>query len=105
MKKQSLIPPVAPKRSYVKDVHGKRLSDEYHWMRNKDAPEVRDYLNAENAYTKAMMKPSEALQKKLYREMLAVHILDVGALRRNWRDQRLLFHIRDFRLMLVDNQC
>jgi oligopeptidase B len=71
MKKQSLIPPVAPKRPYVKDVHGKRLSDEYHWMRNKDSPEVLEYLNAENAYTRAMMKPSEPLQKKLYREMLA----------------------------------
>jgi oligopeptidase B len=31
---------------------------------------VRAYLEAENAYTRAMMKPSEALQKNLYREML-----------------------------------
>jgi oligopeptidase B len=71
MKKQSLRPPVAPKRPCVMDVHGKRLSDDYHWMRNKDMPEVRAYLNAENAYTRAMMKPSQPLQKKLYREMLA----------------------------------
>ncbi|UCH49871.1 MAG: S9 family peptidase [Betaproteobacteria bacterium] len=71
MKKQSLLPPVAPKRPYVTDVHGKRLSDDYHWMRDKQSSSVRDYLSAENAYTQAMMKPSEPLQKKLYREMLA----------------------------------
>ena len=71
MKKQSLLPPLAPKRPYVKHVHGKRLNDDYHWMREKQSPEVRDYLEAENAYTQAMMKPSQSLQKKLYRELLA----------------------------------
>ncbi|MGD2139737.1 MAG: S9 family peptidase [Burkholderiales bacterium] len=71
MKKQILLPPVAPKRPYEKHVHGKRLSDDYHWLQDKKSADVRKYLNAENAYTKAMMKPSEGLQKKLYREMLA----------------------------------
>jgi oligopeptidase B len=45
--------------------------DDYHWLREKDSPEVRAYLGAENAYTRAMMRPSEPFQKKLYREMLA----------------------------------
>ncbi len=71
MKKQALLPPVAPKQPHVTNLHGKRLRDDYHWLRNKDSPAVHDYLNAENAYTRAMMKPSEPLQKKLYREMLA----------------------------------
>jgi len=71
MKKHALLPPVAPKRPHATKVHGKSLSDDYRWLRDKDSPEVRTYLNAENAYTRAMMKPSESLQKKLYREMLA----------------------------------
>jgi len=33
-------------------------------------PEVRAYLEEENAYTDAVMKPTEAFQKKLYAEML-----------------------------------
>ena len=70
MTKKIPLPPVAAKHPHVSQVHGRTLSDDYHWLREKASPEVRTYLNAENAYTRAMMKPSEALQKKLYREML-----------------------------------
>ncbi|NIO42316.1 MAG: oligopeptidase B, partial [Burkholderiales bacterium] len=65
------LPPVAPKRLCVTEVHGTPLNDDYYWLRDKGSVEVRDYLKAENTYTRAMMKPSEGLQKKLYREMLA----------------------------------
>jgi len=44
--------------------------DNYYWLRDKKNPEVAAYLEAENAYTDAVMKPTEALQKKLYDEML-----------------------------------
>ena len=71
MKKSNLLPPVARKRAHVTHVHGRSLTDDYHWLREKASSEVRKYLNAENAYTQAMMKPSEGLQKKLYREMLS----------------------------------
>ena len=71
MKKTTLLPPVAQKRTHTTRVHGKSLADDYWWLREKDSPEVRKYLAAENDYTRAMMKPSEGLQKKLYREMLA----------------------------------
>jgi oligopeptidase B len=39
-------------------------------MRDKSNPEVRAYLEEENAYTDAVMKPTESLQAKLYTEML-----------------------------------
>jgi oligopeptidase B len=64
------VPPVAQRVPHVSEVHGERRVDDYHWLRHKDAPEVRAYLEAENAYTAAMMKPSEPLQRKLYREMV-----------------------------------
>lgn len=70
MTKKIPLPPVAAKHPHLSQVHGRTLSDDYHWIREKASPDVRTYLNAENAYTRAMMKPSEALQKKLYREML-----------------------------------
>lgn len=71
MKNSTLLPPVAQKHTRLTRAHGRSLADDYSWLREKDSPEVRKYLNAENAYTQAMMKPSEGLQKKLYREMLA----------------------------------
>ena len=63
-------PPVAKKVPHVTEVNGHKLEDNYFWLRDKPNPEVRSYLEAENAYADAIMKPTEELQKKLYGEML-----------------------------------
>jgi oligopeptidase B len=52
-------------------IHGHTLVDDYFWLRNQDSPEVLAYLRAENAYTDAVMKPTEPLQRALYGEMLS----------------------------------
>lgn len=70
MKRQPPLPPVAPRRPHTASIHGEERIDEYHWLRDKDSPEVLAYLRAENAYTKAMMRPSDPFQRVLYREML-----------------------------------
>jgi oligopeptidase B len=64
-------PPVARKEAHVETWHGHTLSDDYFWLRKKGTPEVERYLNAENAYTAQVMKPTETFQEKLYQEMLA----------------------------------
>src|SRR4051812_35979212 len=64
-------PPVAKVIPKVDTLHGAVLTDNYFWIRDKKNPEVIAYLNQENAYTAARMKHTEALQKKLYDEMLA----------------------------------
>jgi len=64
-------PPVAKKEPKVTEINGHKLVDNYYWMRDKKNPDVRAYLEAENAYTDAVMKPTEQLQKKLYKEMLS----------------------------------
>ena len=64
-------PPVAKKIPHVTQVNGRPLVDNYFWLRDKPNPEVRAYLEAENAYTDAVMKPTEPFQKKLYQEMLS----------------------------------
>ena len=64
-------PPVAKKVSKTTEINGRTLVDNYFWMRDKQNPEVAAYLQAENAYTEAVMKPTEPLQKKLYDEMLS----------------------------------
>src|SRR5262249_983194 len=45
--------------------------DEYAWLRGKDDPEGTAYLEAENAYTDFVMKPTVEFQEGLYKEMLA----------------------------------
>ena len=63
-------PPVARIIPKVDTLHGDVLTDNYFWIRDKNNPEVINYLNQENAYTAARMKHTEALQQKLYDEML-----------------------------------
>lgn len=63
-------PPVATKQTHATSIHGYTLSDDYFWLREKANPAVREYLEAENAYTEALMKPYEGLRQQLYDEML-----------------------------------
>src|SRR5438128_6614870 len=63
-------PPAAKKIPKTTEINGHTLVDNYYWLREKKNPEVKAYLEAENTYTDAVMKPTEALQKKLYDEML-----------------------------------
>src|ERR1700683_1578282 len=64
-------PPVAKKVPHTTEINGRTLVDNYFWLRDKKSPGVLAYLDAENAYTDEMMKPTEPLQKKLYEEMLS----------------------------------
>ena len=65
------VPPVAKKVQKVTEINGHKLVDNYFWLRDKKNPEVKAYLDAENTYTEAVMKPTEALQKRLYDELLS----------------------------------
>jgi len=64
-------PPVAAKKPKVLTKFGDRRVDPYFWLRDKANPEVIAYLEAENRYTDAVMKPLEGFRDSLYREMLA----------------------------------
>src|SRR5689334_24093736 len=66
-----LQPPVTEKKPKVTEINGDRMVDNYFWLREKTNPAVIAHLEAENAYTGAMMKPTEALQEKLYNEILS----------------------------------
>jgi len=63
-------PPAAAQRPQVLEAHGDRRVDPFYWMREKDNPEVIAYLEAENAYTDAVMSSAHGLQTKLYAEIL-----------------------------------
>lgn len=66
-----LQPPVTEKKPKTTDINGDHLVDNYFWLREKTNPAVIAHLEAENAYTAAAMKPTEALQEKLYNEILS----------------------------------
>src|SRR2546427_6111518 len=64
-----LTPPVAAIRLHRFDEHGTVRIDPYYWLRDRDNPEVIKYLQDENAYTKAVMAHTEALQDRLFEEL------------------------------------
>src|SRR5229473_5751503 len=68
---QSVSAPVARQTLVETVLHGDRRVDNYTWLREKENAEVVAYLNAENAYIDAILKPTEPFQEKLYQEMLS----------------------------------
>ncbi|MGD0881140.1 MAG: S9 family peptidase [Acidimicrobiales bacterium] len=65
------VPPVAERRPVVLTAHGDERTDDWFWLRDKDDPEVIAHLEAENAYTEAVMAATVPLQEALYAEMVA----------------------------------
>ncbi len=63
-------PPVAKTIPHQTNIHGLERSDPYFWLREKQSADVIAYLKAENAYTDHAMAHTEALQEKLYQEIV-----------------------------------
>jgi oligopeptidase B len=65
------MPPRARQIRKIITRHGDRRSDPWFWLREKDNPEVIDYLKAENAYVDAALADQQKFRDALYAEMLA----------------------------------
>jgi oligopeptidase B len=61
--------PVAAQKPKDVTVHEDKRIDDYFWLREKDNPEVKVYLEQENAYTEAVLAPAKALRETLFKEM------------------------------------
>ena len=64
-------PPVADKRTTSTEIHGHTRTDDYEWSRDKDAPEVTAYLEAENAYTQERTAHLADLRQSIFDEIKA----------------------------------
>jgi oligopeptidase B len=62
--------PLAKSVAFEMTTHGDTRVDEYYWIRDRENPEVIEYLNAENAYREKIMKSTEPLQERLYEEIV-----------------------------------
>ncbi|MEA2206412.1 MAG: oligopeptidase [Blastocatellia bacterium] len=64
-------PPMTEKNPKTTKIHDQTMVDDYFWLREKTNPKVIAHLEAENAYAEEVMKPTAALQKTLYDEMIS----------------------------------
>ncbi|HEX7878871.1 MAG TPA: S9 family peptidase [Candidatus Eisenbacteria bacterium] len=64
-------PPVAKVEPHPVTLHGDTRVDNYFWLRDdkRQDPQVISYLEAENNYTARVMKPTEALQQRIFEEI------------------------------------
>jgi oligopeptidase B len=74
------VPPAAPRIPHRIEQLGRVRVDDYAWMKDENwqqvmrdpsvlRPDIRAHLEAENAYTKAVLAPTEALQQQMFEEM------------------------------------
>ncbi len=63
------MPPTPQKVPVDRVFHGDTVTDPFEWLRDKNDPQVIDYLTAQNAYTDEVMKPTEELQKAIFNEI------------------------------------
>lgn len=61
--------PVAKKIKKSLEKHNDIRIDNYFWMNDREDKNVIDHLNAENNYTKSVLKHTESFQKDLFEEM------------------------------------
>ena len=67
----TLTAPIATPRTTEAHLHGQTLVDHYAWLRDKENPEVKAYLDAENSYAETQTAELAPLRKQLYEEMLS----------------------------------
>ncbi len=71
----SLTPPKAKKIYSEHSIHGDKRIDYYDWLKEKENPEVIDYLKAENDYADKVTAVCAELQQTLYDEYFS-HVKD-----------------------------
>lgn len=75
-------PPIAQKKKFEIIQHGYSRSDDYAWLKDENwqqviqtpevlSKEIKDYLDAENAYLEECMSDTQTLQEELFKELRA----------------------------------
>lgn len=66
---ENMTAPICKIVPHTLTMHDDDRVDNYYWLNDRENPEVKAYLEAENNYTAAQMKKTEELQKNLYEEI------------------------------------
>ncbi|MGZ6927051.1 MAG: S9 family peptidase [Acidimicrobiia bacterium] len=62
-------PPRAPTRPVELTNHDDTRVDPWYWLRERENPDVIEYLKAENEYTDVVLAPTEPLQQQIFEEI------------------------------------
>ena len=68
---KTLTPPLADQKPYQHNIHDDIRMDPFYWLKERENPEVIDYLERENDYYQKSTKQLVPLQENLFEEMKA----------------------------------
>ena len=101
------IPPLpsTPHDDIVDTLHGERIADPYRWLEDDASPRVRDWTDAQNARTRAVLDelPQRAALARRLRELLSVGLLStprpvagkIFHTRRQGEQRQAVLYVRD----------
>ena len=69
--RMSVPPPIAKVVPHTREVHGDRVIDPYHWMSDKQDPDLLRYLEEENAFTTDATAHLEGLREEIFNDISA----------------------------------
>ncbi|WP_262493942.1 S9 family peptidase [Mariniphaga anaerophila] len=67
--KEKIAPPKAKKVPMEITKHGHTRVDDYYWLRERENPEVTEFLEVENNYTEKVMKHTRPFQNEIFEEI------------------------------------
>lgn len=63
-------PPIAKRIPHPHEIHGDVRKDDYYWLRDRENPEVIEYLEDENRYYEDVMRQLEEKTENIYQSMV-----------------------------------
>ncbi|WP_252504221.1 S9 family peptidase [Sporosarcina sp. Marseille-Q4943] len=63
-------PPVAKRIPHPHELHGDVREDDYYWLKDRNNPEVIEYVEEENRYFEEIMRPLEEQAEQIYESMV-----------------------------------
>ena len=72
-------PPATRKDNFKEVLHGVEIIDPYRWLEDQENPEVRQWIDAQNEYTKSLLMPLKAREPIARRLRELIRIDEVGS--------------------------
>lgn len=63
-------PPIAKRIPHPHELHGDVREDDYYWLKDRNNPEVIEYVEEENRYYNEIMEPLKEQTEEIYRSMV-----------------------------------
>ncbi|WOV83044.1 S9 family peptidase [Sporosarcina jeotgali] len=63
-------PPIAKRIPYPQQLHGDVRQDDYYWLKDRNNPEVIEYVEEENRYYTEIMEPLKEETEEIYQRMV-----------------------------------